>query len=203
MKNSRVPQPNLQGRSRTTAITTTNTTSRTALNTADRRHADQHSTTPGCPNERIHALLRDRQQPWASSKSSCFRPGATSPRPGVGRGWRPTAWRRRHSATWRAAISTRRFTRTRSSPTRLAAGTGSGGATSSAPLSEAARPARTLQWFLTRYRDVDGCIPDSRVAGRQAAMANGLSRPREPAQSSAMFGHDDALQSQSDHRNPT
>ena len=61
MKNSRLPQPNPQSRSRTTAITTTHTTSLTELSTADRRYADRRSTTPGCLNERIRALLRDRQ----------------------------------------------------------------------------------------------------------------------------------------------
>ena len=61
MNNSRSPQPNLQGRSRATAITTTHTTSLTALSTA-RCYADRRSTTPSGLNERIRALLRDRQQ---------------------------------------------------------------------------------------------------------------------------------------------
>ena len=51
---------NLQGRSRATAITTTHTTSLTALSTA-RCYADRRSTTPSGLNERIRALLRDRQ----------------------------------------------------------------------------------------------------------------------------------------------
>ena len=61
MNNSRSPQPNLQGRSRTTAITTTHTKSLTALSIADRRYADRRSTTPSCLDQRIRALLRDRQ----------------------------------------------------------------------------------------------------------------------------------------------
>ena len=70
----RVSQTNLQRRSRTTAITTTHLTSLTALSTADRRYPDRCSTTPSCPNERIPALLRDRQHTPA--------PGASSRGPG-------------------------------------------------------------------------------------------------------------------------